>query len=208
MVGAAPAPQTPTAKTKGPPLPNRSQTTRFEETVLPHLDAAYNLARWLTRNHHDAEDVMQDAFLRAYRFFGGCRPGEARPWLLRIVRNAAYDWLHANRPAEVHGFADLDPSDPDGAACVEDVFHAPPDDPETAVLKEAERRLLNRLIAELPVEYRETVVLRDLEGLSYREIAEVAGVPVGTVMSRLSRARDRLQRAWAETNAAEGSRGL
>ncbi|WP_448191644.1 sigma-70 family RNA polymerase sigma factor [Azospirillum sp. sgz301742] len=189
-------------------MPDRSQTTRFEETVLPHLDAAYNLARWLTRNHHDAEDVMQDAFLRAYRFFGGCRPGDVRPWLLRIVRNAAYDWLRANRPAEVRGFADLDPGDPDGAACVEDAFHDPPDDPETLVLKEAERRLINRLIADLPVEYREAIVLRELEDLSYREIAEIAGVPMGTVMSRLSRARRLLQTAWTEANAAEAGRGL
>ncbi|PWC40418.1 hypothetical protein TSO221_25155 [Azospirillum sp. TSO22-1] len=177
-------------------MPNRSPATRFEETVLPHLDAAYNLARWLTRNHHDAEDVMQDAFLRAHRFFGGCRPGDARPWLLRIVRNAAYDWLRANRPAEVSGFADHDPADPDGAACVEDAFHGPAEDPETLAMREAERRLVNHLIADLPVEFREAIVLRELEGLSYREIADIAGVPMGTVMSRLSRARHMLAAAW------------
>ncbi|MCW2237951.1 sigma-70 family RNA polymerase sigma factor [Azospirillum canadense] len=193
-------------------MPNSRQATRFEDTVLPHLDAAYNLARWLTRNHHDAEDVMQDAFLRAFRFFGGCRPGDARPWLLRIVRNAAYDWLRANRPAELcsldehgleHGNGPGD--DPD---CVLDGRTAAPDDPETHAMKEAERRLVNRLIADLPVAYREVIVLRELNDLSYREIAGIAGVPMGTVMSRLSRARQMLQAAWDATNATEGPRGL
>ncbi|WP_448205881.1 sigma-70 family RNA polymerase sigma factor [Azospirillum sp. sgz302134] len=190
-------------------MPNRSQATRFEEAVLPHLDAAYNLARWLTRNHHDAEDVMQDAFLRAYRFFAGCRPGDARPWLLRIVRNAAYDWLRANRPAELSSLDDQPPGGGSfGEACTADVFHDPPDDPETVAMKEAERRLLNRLIADLPVAYREVVVLRELDDLSYREIAEIAGVPLGTVMSRLSRARHMLQAGWAAANTTEGPRGL
>lgn len=187
--------------------PDHSETRRFEEAVLPHLDAAYNLARWLTRNHHDAEDVLQDAVLRAYRFFGGCRPGDAQPWLLRIVRNAAYDWLRVNRPAEVSGFADLDPDDADGALYTQDVFHAAADDPEAAALKATERRALNRLIAELPVEYREAVVLRELENLSYRAIAEITGVPVGTVMSRLSRARRRLHAGWTTMTAQEASHG-
>lgn len=188
-------------------MPNRSPATRFEETVLPHLDAAYNLARWLTRNHDDAEDVMQDAVLRAYRFFGGCRPGDARPWLLRIVRNAAYDWLRANRPAEVRGFADVAPDDSDGTSYTEDVFHEAADDPEAATLRAADRQLLNRLIADLPAEYREAVVLRELEDLSYREIADVTGVPVGTVMSRLSRARRRLQDGWNTVGKKEVGRG-
>lgn len=188
-------------------MPNRSPATRFEETVLPHLDAAYNLARWLTHNHHDAEDVIQEAFLRAYRFFSGCRPGEARPWLLRIVRNTAYDWLRTNRPAEVRGFADLDPDDSDGVSYTEDVFHGASDDPETAALKVADQQLLNRLIAKLPVEQREALVLRELEDLSYREIADVTGVPIGTVMSRLSRARRLLQTGWNGMSAQEVGRG-
>ncbi|CAO3358872.1 sigma-70 family RNA polymerase sigma factor [Azospirillum melinis] len=188
-------------------MPNRSPATRFEEIVLPHLDAAYNLARWLTRNHHDAEDVIQEAFLRAFRFFSGCRPGDARPWLLRIVRNTAYDWLRANRPAEVQGFADLDPDDSDGVSYTEDVFHSASDDPEAAALKAADQQVLNRLIAGLPLEQREALVLRELENLSYREIADVTGVPMGTVMSRLSRARRLLQAGWSTLKAQEVGRG-
>jgi RNA polymerase sigma-70 factor (ECF subfamily) len=152
-----------------------AERARFEQTVLPHLDAAYNLARWLTRNDHDADDVLQEAMLRAYRHFGGLR-GEARPWLLAVVRNACWSWLQANRPAEVEPLDD---------AIADDSLPGP----EAALARTLDRRLLNEAIAALPAQFREVLVLRELEDLSYRDIARVAGIPIGTVMSRLARAR-------------------
>jgi RNA polymerase sigma-70 factor (ECF subfamily) len=147
---------------------------RFEQAVLPHIDAAYNLARWLTRNDHDAKDVLQDAMLRAFRHFGSLR-GEPRPWLLAVVRNACFTWLQANRPADVEPLADVADESLPG--------------PEAAFARSVDRRLLNEAIAALPVQFREVLVLRELEDLAYRDIARIAGIPVGTVMSRLSRAR-------------------
>ena len=151
---------------------------RFEQLVLPHFDAAYNLARWLTRNDHDAQDVVQEAVLRAYRFFDGLR-GEARPWLLSIVRNTFLTWLQINRPADTvgldDGLIDLIPSDEDG--------------PEVLAARSFDRRMLNEAIAGLPVQFREVLILRELEDLSYKDIARIADVPIGTVMSRLARAR-------------------
>ena len=143
--------------------------------MLPHLDAAYNLARWLTRNDHDAQDVAQEAMLRAFRFFDGLR-GEPRPWLLAIVRNTCFDWLRAHRPADLAAIEDG----------VEDVDV---ETPETLAARNLDRRMLNEAIAALPIQFREVLILRELEDLSYREIARIAGVPIGTVMSRLSRAR-------------------
>jgi RNA polymerase sigma-70 factor (ECF subfamily) len=151
----------------------------FEQLVLPHLDAAYNLARWLTRNDHDAEDVVQEAMLRAYRYVGGLR-GEARPWLLAIVRNACMTWLRANRPAELAGALD--------AEALED-RPDPGDGPDALLLREVDRRILNEAIAALPQPFREVLVLRELEDLAYKDIARITGAPIGTVMSRLSRAR-------------------
>ncbi len=152
---------------------------RFEQQVLPHIDAAFNLARWLTRNDHDAEDVVQDAMLRAYRHFEGLR-GEARPWLLAIVRNACFSWMQRNRPAELA-------TGPDGEAA--EAAIAPADGPEALLARELDRRMLNEAIAALPLQFREVLILRELEDLSYREIARIANVPIGTVMSRLARAR-------------------
>lgn len=152
--------------------------------MLPHLSAAYNLARWLTRNDHDAEDVVQEAYLRAFRFFGGYRGGESRAWLLSIVRHTCYTWLQRNRTHELTEF--------------DEETHALEADtptPEAALLQRADQQLLRRALEELPVEFREVLILRELEGLSYKEVAEVAGVPIGTVMSRLARARLRLQQA-------------
>ena len=159
----------------------------FEQTVLPHLDAAYNLARWLTRNEHDAEDVVQEAYLRAFEFFGGFYGKDGRGWLLTIVRNTCYTWLRKNRAAELSTPFD------------EEIHHedvASPN-PEELLLEHAGRQHLKDALEELPVEFREALVLRELEGLSYKEIADVSGVPVGTVMSRLARARDRLKDALA-----------
>ena len=160
----------------------------FERTVLPHFDAAYNLARWLTRGKEDAEDVVQEACLRALRFFPGFRGGDARAWLLRIVRNTCYTWLHANRMVR-----DAEPFD-------EALF--PPDmripNPEDISLRNDGSVLLRRALEQLPPNYREVLVLRELEGMSYKEIAEITGMPAGTVMSSLSRARDRLRQLVTE----------
>ena len=158
---------------------------RFEATVLPHLDAAYTLARYLTRNAHDAEDVVQDACLRALKYFEGFR-GEgdtsARAWLLAIVRNTAYTWQRRRR---VDGLTtEFDETAHSQAAA----DHRP-----VEVGQEDAKETLDRALDRLPPEFREVIVLRELEGLSYKEIGDVAGVPVGTVMSRLSRARARLQ---------------
>ena len=155
---------------------------RFSRSVLPHLDAAYNLARWLLRDSHDAEDVVQDAVLRAWRHFGGFRGGDARPWLLAIVRNAAFAWLAARRPGELH---DVSVDELDAALA----GTAPDLNPETALVRRAEKAMIGEAIAALPMVFREALVLRELEELSYREIALVTGAPIGTVMSRLSRAR-------------------
>jgi RNA polymerase sigma-70 factor (ECF subfamily) len=155
---------------------------------LPHLDAAYNLARWLTRNDHDAQDVVQESCLRAMRYFDGFRGDQARPWLLQIVRHTCYAWLKENRPAEVIEFDGDDPGGPEYAAPADEEPHA-------VAMRNADRALINQAIAALPVAYREVLVLRELEELSYREIARIADIPLGTVMSRLSRARGMMQRA-------------
>lgn len=154
----------------------------FEQTALPHLDAAYNLARWLTRDEKDAEDVVQEAYLRAIRHFGTFKGGDARPWLLAIVRNTYYTWVRHNRSAKVE-------------IAFDEEMHAEtpdPTDPEKLLLREMDRQMLRRAIRTLPTEFLEVIVLREFEELSYKQIADVVQVPVGTVMSRLSRARRRL----------------
>lgn len=163
----------------------RNNVTRFEQAVLPHMGAAYNLARWLTRNDHDAEDVVQDAYLRAFRFFDSFRGGDSRVWLLAIVRNTCYTWLHQRRANDLTTTFDDELHD---AAC--DTYN-----PERVLLQSIDKQILREAIEELPVEFREVVILRDLEDLSYKEIAQVSGVPLGTVMSRLARGRGRLQRS-------------
>jgi RNA polymerase sigma-70 factor (ECF subfamily) len=165
----------------------RERLKAFEQTVLPHLDAAYNLARWLAGNDHDAQDVAQEACLRAFKFFGSFRGNNARAWLLTIVRNTFYNWLKKNRPTEIAGELD------DEALAVEDVSV----NAEAMNLRLADADVVQRAISELPVEYREMVVLREMEGLSYKEIAELSDLPMGTVMSRLARARKQLQKSLA-----------
>jgi RNA polymerase sigma-70 factor, ECF subfamily len=157
----------------------------FENSVLPHLNAAYNLARWLTRNGQDAEDAVQEACLRACRFFGSFRGGDARAWLLKIVRNTCYNQFQENRLQEL-------------ATTFDEEIHSEDDDsmtPETLLLRSADSQLLRQALEELPVNFREVLVLRELEGLSYREIAEVADIRPGTVMSSLFRARERLRQS-------------
>ena len=159
----------------------------FESTVLPHLDAAYNLARWLAGNDHDAQDVAQEASLRAFKFFGKFRGDNARAWLLTIVRNTFYTWLRKNRPPE--NTVEIN----DETLSVEDVLA----NAEAVNPQFADADAVRRAIAELPVEFREVVILREMEGFSYKEIAELAEVPIGTVMSRLARARKMLQKSLA-----------
>lgn len=173
-------------RSAGEPLTEQTKAGRFREVVLVHLDAAYNLARWLSRSDTDAEDIVQDACLRALRAFDGFRGDSARPWLLAIVRNATYDWLRQNRSG-----AQEEPYDEELHGGLDTVSFAAADAPgPEAKLERAElRRQIDDALARLPVAFREVVVLRDIEDLSYREIADVAQIPIGTVMSRLARGR-------------------
>ena len=147
---------------------------RFEAQALPHLDAAYNLARWLSRSPADADDIVQDAMLRAFRAFDGFRGGDAKAWILTIVRNC---WRSAGAASKRRGHTSLDEN------------LAADDDPEGTAIQAGTRRRLDVLVAGLPEEFREVLILREMEDLSYREIAEITGTPIGTVMSRLARAR-------------------
>lgn len=176
-------------------VPRHEQVAAFMTVVSPHLRAAYGLARWLLGNDHDAEDAAQDAYVRAFRHFDGWNGVNARAWLLTIVRRCCYTFLAQNRASEIGVFDEEQHSDDAGAAQLPGRLEGP----ERAALRADDARLLNQAVAALPVEYREVFILRELEGLSYREIAEVAGVPIGTVMSRLSRARTQLQKALRAT---------
>jgi RNA polymerase sigma factor (sigma-70 family) len=161
----------------------QNQLPSFEKAVLPHLDAAYNLARWLMRNEQDAQDIAQEAYLRAFRFFPGFRGGDARAWLLKIVRNTCYSWLHVNRPLQEAAEFDENLLPPDSSAL----------NPEEAVLQNDSNAQLRKALEKLPPNYREVLILRELEEMSYKEIADITGMPAGTVMSTLSRARGRLR---------------
>jgi len=179
----------------GPAVAAESARQRFERLCLPHLDAAYNLARWLTRNEHDAQDVVQDAYLRAFRYFEGFRGDEGRAWLLTIVRHTCYSWLQKNRPAEIDSGFDGDSAAGERAGFDPDMMAAEGGNPEAIALQNAHRRILNQAIAALPLGFREVLILRELEDLSYKEIARVVDAPVGTVMSRLARARTLLRQS-------------
>lgn len=160
-----------------------NKRARFESVVAPHLAASYNLARWLTGNDHDAEDAVQEAYLRAYRFFESFHGVDGRSWILAIVRNACFTFLRQNRRKLVaidDEIAELRDTSPG---------------PEALHLADVDRKRLREAIEALPEEFREAIILRELEGLSYKEIGAIAGVPIGTVMSRLARARQRLERA-------------
>jgi RNA polymerase sigma-70 factor (ECF subfamily) len=161
-------------------VPVSADSQRFDELIEVHLDAAYNLARWLTRNPHDAEDLVQESALRAWKAFAGFRGGSARAWFLTIVRNTCYTFLKDRRRLD-----EFDES-----------LHTPEQSvpqPEMALLRNADAARVREALESLPMEFREAIVLRELEGMSYKEIAEVAGVPIGTVMSRLARGRQQLQ---------------
>jgi RNA polymerase sigma-70 factor (ECF subfamily) len=158
----------------------------FEQSIVPHLNAAYNLARWLTRNSHDAEDLVQEAYLRAFRAFETFQGQDGKAWLLTVVRNTCFTWLKKKGDRAVVEF--------------DEQMHSGADETpnaESALLNQAALGSLNECLEALPVEFRETIILRELEELSYKEIAEIVRVPVGTVMSRLARGRRRLQQCLA-----------
>ena len=165
---------------------------RFEELARPHMDAAYNLAFWIVRNRDDAEDVVQDAYLRAFRAFGGFKGDVMRPWLLAIVRHCAFRVLQSRkRTSNLIPFATVfGPGNADSALEVA----SPEPSPEAQLITAGEHERLRSALAELPDAYREAVILRDLDGLTYAEIAQIAGVPAGTVMSRISRGRAELRK--------------
>ena len=173
---------------------DRCHRNRFETLVLPHLDAAYALARWLTRNDADAADVVQEACLRAFRYFDSYRDGDAKSWLLQILRRTCYSWLERNRPA---GVVSLETGEEFG-----DTVATASGDAEALLENRSDLRRLDHLIEALPAPLRETIVLRELHELGYREIAEVTGVPIGTVMSRLHRARALLLCEYYHTGGA------
>ena len=159
------------------------------EQLLSNLNAAYNLARWLTRNDTAAEDVVQEAYLRALKHFGSFRGTDVRPWLLAIVRNTFYTWLRQNRSTERQ-------------IPFDEEIHFSEDDhlnPEELLVQKANKNLVRQAIEGLPAEFREVIVLRELEGLSYKQIADVTETPVGTVMSRLARARKRLEQSLIQS---------
>ena len=176
------------------PVTERDRLTRFETALLPHLDAAYDLARWLTRNDRDADDVVQEAYLRALRFIDGLRGDDGRAWLLTIVRRTCYTWLARQRDARETALVAVD-DQPDDAS----------PNPEALLIQHADRTLVRSAIQALPLEFREVLVLRELENLSYKEIAAVVDVPLGTVMSRLARARERLHRDLVRRVSRGGS---
>ncbi len=169
---------------------------RFEEYVLPHLDAAFNLSRWLLRDKSNAEDATQEAILRAYRFFGTYRTGDARAWLLQIVRNYCYTWLRKNRPQE------------DTSVFEEDLMPSDAPSPEALAIASHDRERVSRALEELPTHFREIFVLRELEGCSYKEIAAITSHPIGTVMSALARARKQLKDALSVSRQKENSRAV
>jgi RNA polymerase sigma-70 factor (ECF subfamily) len=169
---------------------------RFERLVLPHVDNAFNLARWLLRSREDAEDVAQQALLRACRFFRSFHGGDPRAWLLQIVRNTCYSWLEKNRPREL--MVEFD----------EELHPQPAATPESIAIAEEGRERLSRALEALPPRFREVLVLRELEGCSYKEIAAITSIPIGTVMSSLSRARRQLCSALANSSRKEAVRDV
>ena len=181
---------------KGSDVLDPQEQARFETLVLPHLDAAFNLARWLLRSGADAEDAAQESLLRSYRFFSGFHGGDARAWLLQIVRNTCYTWLDKNR--RVKDMTEFD----------EQLHGTPVSTPETLAIASDNRERLNLALESLPERYREVIVLRELEGCSYKEIAAITSIPLGTVMSTLSRARRQLQLALGNPAHEEATHEL
>jgi RNA polymerase sigma-70 factor, ECF subfamily len=179
--------------------PDPGERGRFDRLVMPHLDAAFNLSRWILRGRDEAEDTTQEAMLRAFRYFQGFNGGDARAWLLQIVRNTCYTWLEKNRPADLTEEFDEEQHPQSGST------------PDALAIASDDRERLRQALEDLPPRSREMIVLRELDGCSYKEIATITSVPIGTVMSSLARARERLQRALVQRDARrqqEARRGL
>ena len=183
-------------------LAHDDRKRRFELLALPHLDAAFNLARWLAGNSADAEDVVQDAYLRAYRYFDSFQGGEFRVWLLSIVRNSFLDWIKENRSSRL--LFQAEPASETG----DQLWTEHARDPEALLLDSIDSQTLEQLMLRLPLEYREVLLLREVEDLSYKEIAVIVNTPQGTVMSRLSRARLALKKLWIGAHATEAAHGV
>jgi len=181
---------------KGFDVLNAEDRARFEQLVLPHLDAAFNLAVWILSSRTDAEDVTQNAMLRAFRFFEGFHGGDVRAWLLQIVRNTCYTWLKKNRRMKMTDQFD------------EELHMQSSATPESIAIAGDDRERLTRALETIPLRYREVIVLRELEGCSYREIAAITSIPIGTVMSSLSRARRQLHSALAKSTEGADTREL
>jgi RNA polymerase sigma-70 factor (ECF subfamily) len=173
-------------------LKEQDKQTQFEQIVLRHIDAAYNLARWIIKNDQDAEDIVQESFLRAYKYFSSYQGGNGRSWLLTIVRNTCYTWLHEN---QIQG-STLDLNEEISST------ESDSDNPEQRLQIKGDQQSVIQALEKLPAEYRELIVLRELEEMSYKEIAVVTGIPIGTVMSRLARARQRLKECLGQSNEA------
>jgi len=177
---------------------DRDRSASFERVALPHLKSAFQLARWLTRDPHDAEDVMQEAYLRAFKYFDGFHGNDGRTWLLSIVRNAYYTWRE-KQPARVERRSSArSDSEDENAAALSDLPSDREPSPDAELLRACDRRLVDDAICALPDEFREVMVLRELEELSYKQIAAVVDVPIGTVMSRLARGREHLRQLLQE----------
>ena len=179
-------------------MPQNERQRRFELLALPHLDAAYNLGRWLTGNAADAEDVVQEAYLRAFRYFDAWQGDNLRSWLLAIVRTSFLTWARDNRSSRL-----VFTSEESKEAHEETLWTPSPSDPETLLMRNLDAATVTQMVETLPHDYREVLVLRELEDLSYRDIAGIIGAPIGTVMSRLARARALLRRRWHGQGAPE-----
>ncbi|HEV2551926.1 MAG TPA: sigma-70 family RNA polymerase sigma factor [Stellaceae bacterium] len=176
-----------------------SDRARFEREIMPHLDAAYNLARWLLRGSDGAEDVTQEALLRAYKFFDGFHGDNAKAWLLRIVRNSCYSWIKVRPKMEAMSTDEEGEFNPEHERALAEAGHSLPA-PDAQLIATADRQLVHAALERLPLAYREILVLREVEELSYKEIAAIADLPIGTVMSRLSRARELLKESFSHVS--------
>lgn len=179
-------------------MQNSEKRPPFEQAVLPHMDAAYNLARWLTRNDHDAEDVVQEATYRALKYFSAFRGENSRAWLLTIVRNTCYSWLRQNRSRDIVPLPDENPPVETDVSLFQSMVQTM--NPEALLLSRGDQEMFQKALEALPAEFREVMILREMEEMSYKEIAGICNLPMGTVMSRLARGRKLLQRCLEEWN--------
>jgi RNA polymerase sigma factor (sigma-70 family) len=204
---STPATTVPAADTgpANPMMPNDEVTTRrFRDAVMPHLDDAYNLARYLTRNAADADDIVQDAYLRAFRFFPSFRGDNARAWLLAIVRNCFYSSLKSRPRGDTATLTDVDLDTLNPATVTSDLWASDAETPEQTLMRLDDVRVVRALIETLPTQFREALVLREMEEMSYQDIAVITDVPIGTVMSRLARARQLFKAAWIDHQDRNG----